>query len=896
MKAKTTPLFFLQDFAVKTKSSLLSVALIMMMLFSISNDVFAQPFPNGRTIVSTQGTNGFFSAVGNSYKGITPFNGETRSARMQYLFSDNDFIENEGATLATGDKITILSFKLGGLFPITNFSNITIRLGYTTEGDWNKKSQARVQQSTANLVDVYSSSRSFAGEVGWVDFELNQAFPVKDPSNAGSSLIVEISYTCEVQGYEQFAVSFLCSQSTNTIRSRGVYLNANVPLVEGKDLYWDHTSATQVPPTSVIRQLRPFIKFTYKATAANTQKAIYSQNSSLLCAGDPLTVSISNFYGTGLELQWQEKDLIMDNYMSLPSETSATYSTVQPVVDRILRCNLILPGGGFGSATENMTLRGVNKYEGGVWRDGPPAVGTSAYFASNANIGSMNLCSIFIKPGKTVNVESGATLTLDRKITSLGANGNGTLLFKNNATLLQNNDQQNDINNIQYQRNTTAMNRYDFTYYSSPVHGATIGSVSPHTLWDKYYEYVPATGWRVLDSSYVMKPGVGYAIRAPQNYAISGNAQIFTAKFSGKPANGNVPVLASAAAGGYNLIGNPYPSAVDAAIFLTENSSTLDGTVYFWKHEHGYSSTPDANGQYGYSGENYVSVNFSGSTDGETTLEVPSGQSFMVKTKTGGGPGEVMWKNSHRIGDQSGVQFYKVGNDKNELQRPSSPAGRIWLELLGQQGVYQRMLVGYVAGATEAYDNGYDAEHMQAGSLGFYAIANDESHLGIMAKGMPFTHESIIPIGFSAATAGPLTISKFHQHGFFEDYVVYLNDKLTNTSHNLSESSYTFTSAVGTFNNRFIIAFKPKTQVVINPNVKPYSVVLIDKAEALQLYSNADAIKNVIVYDITGRVIARASNCNSVEVALSKVPRTNQLIVVEIQLENGIVETQKFQF
>jgi hypothetical protein len=42
-----------------------------------------------------------------------------------------------------------------------------------------------------------------------------------------------------------------------------------------------------------------------------------------------------------------------------------------------------------------------------------------------------------------------------------------------------------------------------------------------------------------------------------------------------------VPIGAS---GTSNLVGNPYPSALDANLFLIENSVNLDGTIYLWTH------------------------------------------------------------------------------------------------------------------------------------------------------------------------------------------------------------------------------------------------------------------------------------------------------------------------
>ena len=44
----------------------------------------------------------------------------------------------------------------------------------------------------------------------------------------------------------------------------------------------------------------------------------------------------------------------------------------------------------------------------------------------------------------------------------------------------------------------------------------------------------------------------------------------------------------------WNLIGNPYPSAIDAELLLNhpENKNLLSGTLYFWTHSTPASEDP----------------------------------------------------------------------------------------------------------------------------------------------------------------------------------------------------------------------------------------------------------------------------------------------------------------
>src|SRR5690606_22426568 len=96
----------------------------------------------------------------------------------------------------------------------------------------------------------------------------------------------------------------------------------------------------------------------------------------------------------------------------------------------------------------------------------------------------------------------------------------------------------------------------------------------------------------------------------------------------------------------WNLIGNPYPSAISADSFIFANSAELDsedtpsvlGTVYLWQHQ----GTPNvANDnpfyedfQINYNGDNYIAYNFTG-VNPPTSQHgfngyIASGQAFFV--------------------------------------------------------------------------------------------------------------------------------------------------------------------------------------------------------------------------------------------------------------------------
>ncbi|TMM28583.1 T9SS type A sorting domain-containing protein [Polaribacter aestuariivivens] len=73
----------------------------------------------------------------------------------------------------------------------------------------------------------------------------------------------------------------------------------------------------------------------------------------------------------------------------------------------------------------------------------------------------------------------------------------------------------------------------------------------------------------------VIKRGLGYTMKST-----GANPQNFT--FVGTPNDGSIsiPVTANTA----TLVGNPYPSALDATDFINTNIDAIEGTLYFWEH------------------------------------------------------------------------------------------------------------------------------------------------------------------------------------------------------------------------------------------------------------------------------------------------------------------------
>ncbi|WP_432222565.1 DUF7507 domain-containing protein [Flavobacterium sp. TMP13] len=532
----------------------------------------------------------------------------------------------------------------------------------------------------------------------------------------------------------------------------------------------------------------------------------------------------------------------------------------------------------------------TNKWNGTKWSDGTPNITQNLNIEADLSItAATNLtgCNCTVQSGYTVTVNGDATLTLQDKLTN-----NGTVIFENNASLVQIN---NAINSgkVTYKRTTTPVRRFDFTYWSSPVSNFKLSDLSPNTLSDKYLAYNNA--WAInYNGTAVMQAAAGYAVRAPQSYNLN-EAAPFSASFEGVPNNGDIPY---AIKGTWNLIGNPYPSAVYADEFIYNNTN-LYGTLYFWTHN----SSPDVaivgNATYNYTSGDYASYNITGGigknrgTAAATGSPEPlgyiaAGQSFFVAAQQT--VGTVLFTNEMRVAGRN-KQFYKMA------KTTSMEKNRIWLNLTNEDGLFKQILIGYVSGATNGYDAIYDGVTYNGNSFADFYSINDGSRLAIQGRAVPFTAEEI-PLGFSVKlTKKPAVESSFsigidHTDGNLNEQPVFLYDNQTSKTHNLRKGNYTFSSADGVFDDRFILKYGTTLGVDdFNTENKVLEVYVNNKK--ITIDAKLERINKVTIFDITGKSIYTKENINNTVLEIENLKISNQVLIVQTILENGATSNTK---
>ena len=294
------------------------------------------------------------------------------------------------------------------------------------------------------------------------------------------------------------------------------------------------------------------------------------------------------------------------------------------------------------------------------------------------------------------------------------------------------------------------------------------------------------------------------------------------------------PGIPGTGGNGWNLVGNPYPSAIDwDAVTGWTIPAGMDSSIYFWNN------TLDGGlGNYMY----YIGAggtNHGTGVNGGTNI-IPAMQGFFVKTTAAG---SLAMANTVRV-NNTVTPFYK--------SEPTVP----FLRLLVNSGNYSdETVVRFDANATAGADNAYDAWKLFADNVPqLYTKTSDNVDLAINTLAS-VENTSEIPLNFRPGVSGNFTINATEVKNF-DAAPVMLTDNVLNVTQNLCVNPvYTFTANANDNSDRFTLRFKSSTGIGENnkQNVKVY-------ANGNTIFINPGTTKlqgEVIVYDILGNQIVK---------------------------------------
>ena len=417
------------------------------------------------------------------------------------------------------------------------------------------------------------------------------------------------------------------------------------------------------------------------------------------------------------------------------------------------------------------------------------------------------------------------------------------------------------------------------TYNSTNSYNGTSSplNIEPHWVWkfiasDNYGEWIHVKGNTTIN------PGEGYTMKGTIG---SANAQRYD--FRGKPNTGTIGV--SVATNQFTLVGNPYPSALDALAYIhdVENASVINGTLYYWEQDQtvnshyinayngGYATyTIDATGLVEtfipavfntYDGNGSVNVANTGIGTKTARRYIPIGQGFMVE---GTANGVVKAKNSHRSyvkESAANSEFFKSSGDKKSKVNQSvfsiiPEAYKRFRLNIDFNDLYTRQLVQtFHPTATDGFDYGLESKINAADVLSSdaYWTINNDSYL---AEALTFNEELKIPLVIKVAEESPIRIRIADIQNFTNSQSIYVHDIENETYVDLKEQDFEVYLERGKYNDRFEITFTEQVLSNTESSFETFKILHNNNTAILKIINkNNIELTKFQLYDILGKLI-----------------------------------------
>lgn len=629
-----------------------------------------------------------------------------------------------------------------------------------------------------------------------------------------------------------------------------------------------------------------FIAYNANSFLISVPTIVENPVSAIICTGTSTSAITFSVTATGPDLTYQWKK----NNTNIIGATASTYTIANPAVPADLASYSVVISNVHGSVISSPATiilgTGTSEWNGSAWIGGTPTAQKNIVFnGSYTSTGNLTGCSCTVNNG-TVTLLANHTMIIENQVEVIPE---AVLILNDAASLVQINNGAVNTGNIKILRDTQPVRRYDYTYWSSPVSPQSLINLSPDTFHNKFHKFdAILNNWVVVPGTTLMEKGIGYIVRAPQSNSLTVPA-VYNAAFVGVPNNGIVTVPVQKGITKSNLLGNPYPSGLNAELFLSDpaNKSSIGGTIYLWTH-----ATAAIGGVY--NDGDYAKWNLTGSvkatspTIAKPTGIIASGQSFFVEGAPGAGASNAVFKNYMRA-TSGNSQFYR---QSNAVANSHSEKHRFWLNLQNDAGAFNQMLVGYLNEATNQYDRDFDGRIFGGNATLLYSILEDEK-LAIQGRSLLFYDTETIRLGYTATTAGNLSIVLEQFDGVFQNQDIYLKDNLLEITHDLKNAQYNFATNEGTFDNRFEIVYKSELLNIENPSWNTESVIIYKKEKTLFINAGNTFINEIRLFDLQGRLVYENENINATKTEINSLPTSGQVFIVQVKNAEGHKITKK---
>ena len=664
------------------------------------------------------------------------------------------------------------------------------------------------------------------------------------------------------------------------------------------------TTATATPPTTTTGSVNYILtaKDGNGITAVNNATVVtlapiatgtMSAEQTICSGSQPSNLTLTGTSAT--VTQWQRSDDENFNTFQVIANTSTTLagSTIGNI-SATTYFRAVLSNGSCETFSAPTAVRiKSTTWTGSGWSNGIPDSTTTAVIVADYNQqSSIDACRLIVINNAVVTIRSAEHLNLQG---GLEITNGSNFTLSNNTNFLQ---PSNAVNTgiINVRRHSAPLFRLDYTLWSSPVYtiapatAQTLLNFSPRTVPGRFYTYTPSTDFYTVvpdPSATAFASGKGYLIRMPDNWIANsgGNAadtwgdnenapDAATDRqgiFTGTPFNG--PLAIPVTANTYNAVGNPYPSVIDANLFMQANGNP--SALYFWRKTNNAAASSYAT--YTYAGGAGTSANVGDPSSVVPNGKIQVGQGFITKVSGN----QIVFNNSMREINTNNQFFRGMPVERH----------RFWLNLSTNQVMVSQTLVAYMTGATMDLDPAIDGPYINDSQVALTSVING-SEYAIQGRSLPFDAADVVAIGFKAITAGNYTIGLDHKDGLFlEGQHIYLRDNLTNAITDLTVGSYTFAAEAGASHSRFDIIYESALSAE-NPIRSENGIIAYKQGQDIIVNSGRIVMSSVQVFDIRGRLLMEQKDIHANETSLN-TGTVNQVLILKITTDDHKIVTKK---
>ncbi|MBU2920576.1 T9SS type A sorting domain-containing protein [Winogradskyella psychrotolerans] len=476
--------------------------------------------------------------------------------------------------------------------------------------------------------------------------------------------------------------------------------------------------------------------------------------------------------------------------------------------------------------------------------------------------------------------------------------GNNSNLFGNESARVNLIDEATYLVTLQDPEGLTSSADVEFT---SSFDGFSSPSLTISNRW--LYTFNTSndyTDWNYVGASSSILPGLGFTMKG----VMGTTNQLYD--FRGKANNGTISNIVTADE--FTLIGNPYPSAIDALRFIHDPQNTnlnnapspqptTTGALYFWEQSdegsHMLSDYVGGYASYTISStgvESFVNAMFSAydgagnpiplapSPDDNTGSKIskryiPIGQGFMIEGASGILPGSLVHlKNAHRVYEKisdGNSMFFRSANTQtssedsdssellyNEYGLNNVPQDhkRFRLNVTFNDQYTRQLLHNFHHSATPEFDYGLEAKSSSDAPTDAYWILGTVPYT---IQAHAYAIDLSLPVVVRSSQQQQLKFSIFDVQNFEDDQPIYLHDIENDIYIDLTQQDYDLNIEEGNFDARFRIVFQDDNTLNAQAHIKnQFDILAINQeSQFLILNPNMKNLKSFQVYDINGRLV-----------------------------------------